>query len=198
MMMHTMLDLIKRIYPLRTCSLPLNEKSIAAGKFRVCLEYQIGNCLGPCEGHQSLAAYDASIEAIAEMLKGSYYKAAGLLRDEMKEHAAALAFEKAAAVKKKLDILENYQAKSAVVNVNITNIDVFSIVTREDLAVVNYLHMQYGAIVTSHNLEIQKRSTNRLQSFWPMPLLSFGIVFKVMPAKFCSPKNSTSTQKDWS
>lgn len=171
MMMHTMLDLIKRIYPLRTCSLPLNEKSIAAGKFRVCLEYQIGNCLGPCEGHQSLAAYDASIEAIAEMLKGSYYKAAGLLRDEMKEHAAALAFEKAAAVKKKLDILENYQAKSAVVNINITNIDVFSIVTREDLAVVNYLHMQYGAIVTSHNLEIQKTLDES-----PAELLAYAVI----------------------
>ncbi len=155
-MMYTMLDLVNRIYPLRNCSLPLNEKNIRAGKFRVCLEYQIGNCLGPCEAYQTKADYDANIDAIADILKGSYHKAAQLLRDEMKTYAAALAFEKAAKVKQKLDALENYQSKSAVVNTNISNIDVFSIAQQEDMAVVNYFHMQHGSIVISHNLEIQK------------------------------------------
>jgi len=155
-MMYTILELVNRIYPLRNCTLPLSEKNITAGKFRVCLEYQIGNCLGPCEAHQSKADYDANIEAIADILKGSYHKAAQLLRDEMKAYAAELAFEKAAKVKFKLDALINYQSKSAVVNTNITNIDVFSIAQQDDMAVINYFHMQHGTIVISHNLEIQK------------------------------------------
>jgi excinuclease ABC subunit C len=155
-MMRTMLELVKRIYPLRTCNLALSNENIQAGKFRACLEYQIGNCLAPCEAKQSMAAYDENIEAIKEILKGSYSKALQLLRDEMKQHAANLAFEKAAAVKKKMEVLENYQAKSAVVNPNITNTDVFSLVRHEELAVVNYMHIQNGAIVRSHNLEIQQ------------------------------------------
>jgi excinuclease ABC subunit C len=155
-MMRTMLELVKRIYPLRTCSLPLTEANIAAGKFRACLEYQIGNCLAPCEAKQSAADYHENIEAIKEILKGSYHKAQQLLKEEMRQHAEALAFEKAAAVKKKLELLENYQSKSAIVHPNITDTDVFSLVRQDELAVVNYLHIQNGAIVRSHNLEIMQ------------------------------------------
>ena len=155
--MRTMLELVRRIYPLRTCSLPLTPHSIARGKFRACLEYQIGNCLAPCEGRQSEESYLEQIDAIRLILKGHYQKAAGLLRDEMKQHAADLRFEQAARVKKKMELLEQYQAKSTVVHHDITETDVFSVVMKEDTAVVNFLHMQQGRIVISHNLEISRR-----------------------------------------
>jgi len=155
--MRTMLELVRRIYPLRTCSLPLTPASIARGKFRACLEYQIGNCLAPCEGRQSEDSYQEQIDAIRQILKGHYQKAAGLLRDEMKQHAADLRFEQAARVKKKMELLEQYQAKSTVVHHDITETDVFSVVMKEDTAVVNFLHMQQGRIVISHNLEILRR-----------------------------------------
>lgn len=155
--MRTMLELVRRIYPLRTCSLPLSPPSIARGKFRACLEYQIGNCLAPCEGRQSEESYLEQIEAIRQILKGQYQKAAGLLRDEMKQHAADLRFEQAERVKRKIELLEQYQAKSTVVHHDITETDVFSVVLQEDTAVVNFLHMQQGRIVISHNLEISRR-----------------------------------------
>lgn len=171
LMMRTILELVNRIYPLRTCNLPLSESHIQAGKFRACLEYQVGNCLGPCEAKQSKAAYDASIDAIKEILKGSYHKAQQLLKDEMRMHAEALAFEKAAEIKLKLDALVNYQAKSAVVNPNITDTDVFSIARHEELAVINYLHIQNGSIVRSHNLEIQQNLEEETGD-----LLTYGII----------------------
>jgi excinuclease ABC subunit C len=170
-MMRTMLELVKRIYPLRTCSLSLTQANITSGKFRACLEYQIGNCLGPCEAHQTEANYDASIEAIKEILKGSYQKAQQLLVEEMKAHAANLAFEKAALVKRKIEALENYQSKSAVVNPNITDTDVFTIVRQEELSVVNYLHIQNGAIVRSHNLEILQNLEEETGA-----LLTYGLI----------------------
>ena len=157
MAMRTMLELVRRIYPLRTCSLPLSPTSIARGKFRACLEYQIGNCLAPCEGRQSEESYLEQIDAIRQILKGHYQKAAGLLREEMKQHAADLRFEQAARVKKKMDLLDQYQAKSTVVHHDITDTDVFSVVMKDDTAVVNFLHMQQGRIVISHNLEISRR-----------------------------------------
>ncbi|MBM3410068.1 MAG: excinuclease ABC subunit C, partial [Bacteroidetes bacterium] len=155
--MRTMLELVRRIYPLRTCSLPLTPLSIARGKFRACLEYQIGNCLAPCEGRQSEESYLEQIDAIRLILKGQYQKAAALLRDEMKQHAADLRFEQAARVKKKMELLEQYQAKSSVVHHDITETDVFSVAMKDDTAVVNFLHMQQGRIVISHNLEIARR-----------------------------------------
>lgn len=171
LMMRTILELVNRIYPLRTCSLPLSEANIQAGKFRACLEYQVGNCLAPCEAKQSKEAYDNSIDAIKEILKGSYHKAQQLLKDEMRMHAEALAFEKAAEIKLKLDALVNYQAKSAVVNPNITDTDVFSIARHEELAVINYLHIQNGSIVRSHNLEIQQNLEEETGD-----LLTYGII----------------------
>ncbi|MFN3528899.1 MAG: excinuclease ABC subunit UvrC [Bacteroidia bacterium] len=171
LMMRTMLELVKRIYPLRTCSLALTEANIHAGKFRACLEYQIGNCLAPCEGRQSQRAYDESIEAIKDILKGSFHKAQQLLRDEMRQFAEQLAFEKAEEVKKKIMLLENYQAKSAVVNPNITDTDVCTIVRQDELAVVNYLHIQNGAIVRSHNLEIQQQLEESTSD-----LLTYGLI----------------------
>lgn len=170
-MMRTMLELVKRIYPLRTCSLSLTQANITSGKFRACLEYQIGNCLGPCEAYQTESDYDASIEAIKEILKGSYQKAQQLLVEEMKAHAANLAFEKAALVKRKIEALENYQSKSAVVNPNITDTDVFTIVRQEELSVVNYLHIQNGAIVRSHNLEILQNLEEETGA-----LLTYGLI----------------------
>lgn len=155
--MHAVLDLIKKLYPIRTCSLQLNEKNINAGKFKVCLEYHIGNCLGPCEGKQSLQAYDANVENIRRILRGNYQD---LLRDfklMMQEYATDLKFERAHAVKEKIDLLESFQAKSTIVNPSIHNVDVFSIASDSSAGYVNYLKISNGVIVQSYNCELRKR-----------------------------------------
>ena len=123
--MYTVLDLCKKLYPIRTCSLKLTEKNINAEKFRVCLEYHIGNCLGPCVGKQSEENHDKSIKAIRHILKGNLSEVREELEKEMTSAADELAFERAEALKAKLISLDKYQAKSTVVHPTITNVDVF-------------------------------------------------------------------------
>ncbi len=154
---HTLLDLIRGLYPMRTCSLDLSPEKIEAGKYRVCLEYHLGNCKGPCEGLQTQASYDVQVDAIRAILKGNFKASLQLFREQMKEHAQALEFEEAQRIKVKIDILENYQAKSTVVNPKISNVDVFSIISDEGYGYVNFLQLSYGSIIRSHTLEIKKK-----------------------------------------
>ncbi|MEM7185979.1 MAG: excinuclease ABC subunit UvrC [Bacteroidota bacterium] len=154
---HTLLDLIKGLYPLRTCNYDLSEEKIKAGKYKVCLEYHLGNCLGPCEGKQNEEAYMENIEAIRNIFKGNFRDSLSRFKKQMKELAADLRFEDAQRVKEKIDVLENYQAKSTVVNPKISNVDVFSIVSDESYAYVNFLQISYGSIIRSHTLEIKKK-----------------------------------------
>lgn len=156
-MMNTLLDLVRQLYKLRNCTLNLTEKNIEARKFRICLEYHLGNCKGPCEGLQTEEDYNASILEIKEILKGNISNVLGSLRELMKRYADELAFEKAQAVKEKIVLLEKYQSKSMVVNPNIHNVDVFSIISDQEAGYVNYLRVISGAIVQAHTVELKKK-----------------------------------------
>ena len=156
-LMHTLLELARQLYPLRNCTLSLTEKNIKAGKFRVCLEYHIGNCKGPCEGLQTAEDYDKSIMAIREIIKGNITTVARQLRDLMMDYAAVQEFEKAHLVKEKLALLDKYQHKSTVVNPAIHDVDVFSITTAGLLAYVNFMKVMNGAIIQVHTVELHKK-----------------------------------------
>lgn len=153
----TLLDLIKGLYMLRTCNYDLAPDKINAGRFKVCLEYHLGNCKGPCEGYQSEKDYQDDITAIREILKGNFKDSLFQFKRQMKAHAEAMEFEEAQRIKEKIDILENYQAKSTVVNPKISNVDVFSIVSDAAYAYVNFLQLSYGSIIRSHTMEIKKK-----------------------------------------
>ena len=154
---NTLLDLIKGLYQLRTCNYDLSEEKIENGKYKVCLEYHLGNCLGPCEGYESEAEYNKKIEAIRQILKGNFKDSLQQFKQQMKEHAVKMEFEEAQKIKTKIDILENYQARSTVVNPKINNVDVFSIVSDEGYGYVNFLQLSHGAIIRSHTIEMKKK-----------------------------------------
>jgi len=149
-----LMEHIKQTIPLRTCTLPLNKKNIALGKFKVCLEYHIGNCLGPCQGLQTEAAYDASIEQVDFLLKGNIKPVMQALKTKMTQEAADLAFEKADLTRRKIEELENYQTKSVVYIKQQYPIDVFSIAYEQDQAYISYLMVQEGRIIQTHILPL--------------------------------------------
>jgi excinuclease ABC subunit C len=154
---NTILDLIKELYPLRTCNFDLSQKNIENNKFKVCLEYHIGNCKGPCEGHETVENYQKQVEAIREILKGNFKESQREFKRLMNEFASKMQFEEAQKVKEKIDVLENYQSRSTIINPKITNIDVFSIVSDESAAYVNFLQISHGSIIRSHTLDIKKK-----------------------------------------
>jgi excinuclease ABC subunit C len=153
----TLLDLIKGLYPLRTCNYDLSQEKINAGKYKLCLEYHIGNCLAPCENKQSEKDYHDNIEAIRQIVKGNFKDSLQRFKKQMKQYAENLHFEDAQRLKEKIEILENYQSKSTIVNPKINNVDVFSIISDEDYAYVNFLQLSFGSIIRSHTLEIKKK-----------------------------------------
>ena len=154
---NTLLDLIKGLYKLRTCNYDLAEDKIRNGKYKVCLEYHLGNCLGPCEELQSEEEYNNNIEAIRQIVKGNFKNSLQRFRNQMKRHAVKMEFEDAQRIKNKIEVLENYQAKSTVVNPRINNVDVFSIVSDEGYGYVNFLQLSHGAIIRSHTIEMKKK-----------------------------------------
>jgi excinuclease ABC subunit C len=153
----TLLDLIKGLYPLRTCNYDLSEEKIEAQKYKVCLEYHLGNCLAPCEDKIDASQYDDNITAIRAIIKGNFKDSLLQFKQQMQAHAANMEFEEAQKIKEKLDVLQNYQAKSTIVNPKISNVDVFSIITDEAYGYVNFLQLSYGSIIRSHTIEIKKK-----------------------------------------
>lgn len=154
---HTLLELIRELYPLRTCNYDLSESNIEAKKYKVCLDYHIGTCKGPCEGLQKEKDYLESIGEIRNIIKGSFKQALDTFKQRMKTYADNLEFEEAQILKEKIELLANYQAKSTVVNPGINNVDVFSIVSDETDAYVNFFKIMNGAIIQSHTAEIKKK-----------------------------------------
>ncbi len=150
------LELIKRLFPLRTCSYNLSAANIEAGKFRVCLEYHIKNCMGPCEGLESEEEYNDKIDQVKNILKGNFGAVKSHFRGVMEKHAENLEFEKAQRIKEKLRAFEDYQAKSTVVSTTIRDVDVFSIASEEKEAYVNYIKVVNGAIIHTHTQELVK------------------------------------------
>jgi len=153
----TILELIKELYPLRTCNYDLNENNINNHKFKVCLEYHIGNCKGPCEGFETLENYQNQVDAIREILKGNFKESLKAFKKKMTELAANMQFEEAQKIKEKIEVLENYQSRSTIINPKINNIDVFSIVSDEGAAYVNFLQIAHGSIIRSYTMEIKKK-----------------------------------------
>jgi len=151
-----LLDTIKHIYKLRTCNLNLSPSKIAEGKYKVCLEYHIKNCEGPCEDLESKEDYDEKIDAIRGIIKGDFRKAKEYLVNQMMKHAENLKFEEAQIIKERLDILEDYQAKNTVVNPNIDDVDVFGMTSDETAAYVNFFKIRNGNIIQSFTTEIKK------------------------------------------
>ena len=156
-MMHTILELTQKLYPTRNCNLNLNAKTIAAGNFKVCLEYQIGNCKGPCQGLQSEESYKQTIANIKHILRGNLAEVKRHIKTQIEDAVARLAFEEAQEYKEKLISLESYQSKSTVVNNSISNVDVFGIISSSSSAFINYLRVVDGMIIQSQNLEIKKK-----------------------------------------
>jgi excinuclease ABC subunit C len=157
MMVRTMLDMIRQLYKLRTCKLNLSEDNIATGKFRRCLEFDLGNCLGPCEGLQPELDYQESIEQIREILKGNYQQVIIQLKKMMVGFSRLYQFEQAEIVRLKIETLERYKGKSTIVNPRISHVDVYSMIDDENIAYVNFIKIVNGAIVQSHNVEVVKR-----------------------------------------
>lgn len=151
-----LLDTIKHIYKLRTCNLNLSPSKIADGKYKVCLEYHIKNCEGPCEDLESKEDYDEKIDAIRGIIKGDFRKAKDYLVNQMMKLASSLKFEEAQIIKERLDILEDYQAKNTVVNPNIDDVDVFGMISDETAAYVNFFKIRNGNIIQSFTTEIKK------------------------------------------
>ncbi|SFJ01080.1 excinuclease ABC subunit UvrC [Myroides guanonis] len=154
---YTLLDLIKELYPLRTCNYDLSQTNIRNGKYKVCLEYHIGNCQGPCEEYETEASYDKKIVAIRDLLKGNFKENLKEFKVLMMNLASEMKFEEAQKIKVKIEALENYQSKSTIVNPKITNVDVFSIVSDEVAGYVNFLQVSHGAIIRSHTMELKKK-----------------------------------------
>jgi len=156
-MMHNILGLIKETYPLRTCSLALTRQNIEKGKFKVCLEYQLGNCKGPCQDYQTESDYDHNIGEITDILNGKIGAVLRGLRADMEEAISSMNYEYGHKLKRKFELLENYQSKSTVVNSSITDIDVFSIASEEKYAFVNFLKIMNGTIIQTQTIELKKR-----------------------------------------
>lgn len=169
--MNALLELIKRLYPLRTCHLALTPENVAAGKFQVCLEYHIKNCKAPCIGLQSHEEYMANIAQVKEILKGNTREIAAALMDEMQALAAELRFEDAQRVKEKYELIEAYRSRSEVVSAVLHNIDVFSIAEDGDSAYINYLHITNGCVNQAFTFEYKRRMDETKED-----LLAMGIV----------------------
>lgn len=169
--MNALLDLIKHLYPIRTCYFNLTPENIRSGKFKVCLEYHIKNCAGPCEGLQTHEEYMKNITEVKEILKGNTQEISKRMLQRMQELASELKFEEAQRIKEKYDLIENYRAKSEIVSSTLQNIDVFSIADDERSAFINYLHITNGAVNQAFTFEYKKRLNESKEE-----LLSLGII----------------------
>lgn len=156
-MMHTLLDLIRQLYKIRSCSLNLSSAAIKNGKYKVCLEYHINNCLGPCENLQSEEDYRSTLTEIKNIIKGNISVVRQQLAIHMKTYAEVYEFEKAQIVKEKIELLDRYQSKSTIVNPSINNVDIFSLIEDTASAYVNFMKVINGAIIQSHTIEIRKK-----------------------------------------
>jgi len=154
---YTLLDLIKGLFPLRTCAYDLAEEKIKKQKYKVCLEFHLGNCKGACEAKETESDYLKNIASVREILKGNFKNSLTVFKTQMKTMAADLQFEDAQILKEKIAILENYQAKSTIVNPKISDVEVYSIISDETYAYVNFLQVLHGSIIRAHTLELKKK-----------------------------------------
>ncbi|MGY8913727.1 MAG: excinuclease ABC subunit UvrC [Flavobacteriales bacterium] len=188
----TLLELIKSVYPLRTCNYDLSQEKIEAGKYKVCLEYHLGNCKGPCEGYQSQQEYHQEIQDIREIIKGNFKSSLQYFKHQMKTYAEEMRFEEAQLIKDKIDVLENYEVKTTIVNPNINNVDVFTIVSDDLYAYVNFLQISHGSIVRSHTMEIKKKIEEDDQDLLALAILEIRQRFSSFSRELYVPFQVTS------
>lgn len=208
-MVKALIDIIRKIFTLRTCKLNLTEDGITKNRFRPCLEQQLGNCLAPCIGLQAKSDYNEMIESARMILKGNLRPVIQQLKTKMQQYASELEFEKAQKVKDKLESLTMYQAKSGVTFEKLGNIDVFSVVSDSDYGFVNFLRLLNGAIIQGHTFELRKKmdetDTDLLMvafgeflslngSFAPLVLLPFAVDIEIPGVKFETPQKSDKKQ----
>jgi len=172
-LMNTLLELVRQLHPLRNCKLNLSEKNIKQKKYKVCLEYHIGNCLGPCESLQTSEDYENAVIEIKQILKGNISMVVKQLKELMNKYADNLDFEKAQIVKDKLELLEKFQSKSTIVNPTIHNVDVFSINTDKKNGYVNFIKVVNGAIVQAHTVEIRKKLDESAEEILALSITDF-------------------------
>ncbi len=186
-MVRTLMDLIRKLFPLRTCSLNLTAGNIESGKFKVCLEYHLKNCKGPCENLQSLEEYHSGINQIRNILKGNLSSVISYLSTLMKSYASEYRFEEAELIKQKLLILRKFQSKSTIVNTKISDVDVFSITLNDQYAAVNYFKVINGAIIQSHNLELIHRLDETKEELLSIAIADIIQRLKVIPKELILP-----------
>lgn len=184
---YTLLDLIRELYPLRTCNYDLSTTNIKNEKYKVCLEYHIGNCEGPCEGKETEVHYDKKIEAIRNILKGNFKESLREFKTYMAELASEMRFEEAQEIKERVQALENYQSKSTIINPKISNIDVFSIVSDEAVAYVNFIQVSHGAIIRSHTMELKKKLDESDQELLELAIVELRDRFQLMTKEVVVP-----------
>lgn len=182
-----LLSLIKELYTIRTCNYHLSKTNIEEDKFKVCLEYHIKNCLGPCEGLQTEANYLIDIKEVRNIIKGNFKSAIKQFEKVMHEFAERAEFEEAQKIKEKLELLQNYQAKSTIVNPSINNVDVFSIVSDESFAYINFLKISHGAIIQSHTLEIKKKLDESDEELLALAIIEIRQLFKSQTKEIYTP-----------
>lgn len=176
-MMNILLDLVRKNYKLRSCSYHLSSSNIEKGKFKRCLEYHIGNCKAPCEGLQAEENYMQKIEEIRHIIKGNVGGVKRNLKQEMEEAATNLEFEKAEELRQKINKLDHYQARSTVVNPKIHNVDVFSMIEDKDIAYVNFMRVNNGAVIQSHTIELKKRLDETREDLLSMAIVELKVRF---------------------
>jgi len=169
---NTIMGIIKQLYSLRNCNYNLSSKNIEQKKFKVCLEYHLGNCLGGCEGKESLEDYEKNILAIKQILKGNVNESKRNFKKEMMKFSNNQEYEKAQKIKEKIQLLENYQSKSTVVSSKLNNIDVFSIISDSESAFVNFLQVAHGKIIRFHNQEVKKKLNEDDEKILSLMILS--------------------------
>jgi excinuclease ABC subunit C len=182
-----MLQMIKEIYPIRTCKLPLTPEKIAQGRYKVCLQYHIKKCKGPCEGYQTLEDYQENIKQIKDILKGNVSKISKVLFDSMQGYSSQLRFEEAQILKNKYDAIENYRAKSTVVPHTLNNIDIFSYTDNEKSAYINYMHIGNGAVIQAFTFELKKKLAESKEELLGMGIIEMRERFKSKAAEIIIP-----------
>ena len=170
-MVRTLLELFRHLYPLRTCVHPLYSENIAAKKFKVCLEYHLGNCKGPCVGEYTSEEYAQNIEAIRNILKGNISSVLKYMKELMMEYVESLQFEQANDIKQKIAAVESFQSKSTIVNYKINNVEVLSIIDDDKSAYVNFLKVANGAIIQAHTVEYRKRLNETKEELLPLAIV---------------------------
>jgi excinuclease ABC subunit C len=187
LMVRILLQLIRQLFSLRTCHLQLSDQNIQAGKFKVCLEYHIGNCKAPCIGNQSEDEYNQSINQIRDIFKGNIHSVVVYLKDMMKTYATTYQFEQAEIVKQKIEILERFQSKSTIVSPSINNVDVFSFVEEDHRIAVNFLKVINGAVIQAHTIELVRRIEEKKEDMLSLAIVELRSRFESLSPEILVP-----------